>query len=160
MTFFFFFPMLFVLVPTLSYSFSDSSALPVFRNVFIKCNCISLSLYFARLTLLSYICPICKTDSPFPSYSLSAPVLAGAAPCGSCGQPSGRAPTRDMYGMKNASPCLLGYFPWASQGFSALCCAGSSRAFLSLSAAPSALPLSLTDETPVTAKFYVPGLLC
>lgn len=152
--------MLFVLVPTLSYSFSDSSALPVFRNIFIKCNCISLSLYFARLTLLSYICPICKTDSLFPSYSVSAPVLAGAVPCGSCGQPSGRAPTRDVYGTENVSLCLLGYFPWASQGFSALCCAGSSQAFLGHSAVPFVLPLSLTDETRGTAKLHMAGLLC
>lgn len=72
MTFF----MLFVLVPTLSYSLNDSSALLVFGHVFIKCNRIPLSLSFARLTLLSYISLISKTDSPFPSYEVSAPVLA------------------------------------------------------------------------------------
>lgn len=61
-------------MPTLSSSFNDSSALTVFGNVFIKCNCISLSLHFARLTPLSYICLIYKADSPVPSSLVAAPV--------------------------------------------------------------------------------------
>lgn len=77
MTFF----VLFVLVPALSYSLSDSSALLVFGHVFIKCNCTPFSLSFAQLTLLSYICFIGKTDSTFPSYEVSAPVLARVQLC-------------------------------------------------------------------------------
>lgn len=98
----------------------------VFGNVFIKCNCISLSLYFARLTPLSYICLIYKTDSPVPSSLVAAPVPVWAEAGLHVALPLG------LLVAHNASlPAAAAVLPHVP-----LCRVGSTQLFLSHFAAP------------------------
>lgn len=141
---FFFFFTLFVLVPTLSSSFNDSSALMVFGNVFIKRNCISLSLYFARLTPLSYICLIYKTDSPVPSSLVAAPVPVWAEAGLHVALPLG------LLVAHNASlPAAAAVLPHVP-----LCHVGSTQLFLSHFAAPSVVCQWKTNYSKISLGWF------